>query len=113
MSRKKKAKHRHQSGYNRHHLIWPRAEHNKGCSLLLRRAFVYELPIEVHNQLHATAQPVPPLNADEARQLWQEFREVDHEMNLFEALDWLRLHAPTSEFAIAIMAQQGFLQNNL
>ena len=113
MSRRKKKKHRAQSGWDKHHILHYRRNWDRGCKLLLRRAFIYEIPIEVHQRLHATVGPVPPLDEFEARQLWQEFREVDHEMNLFEALDWLRLHAPTSEFAIAIMAQQGFLQNNL
>jgi hypothetical protein len=34
-------------------------------------------------------------------------------MDIFEALDWLQQHAPNAEFAIAIMAQAGFLQNNM
>ena len=48
-----------------------------------------------------------------AELLWVEFKAVDHEMGLFEALEWLQLHAPNSEFAMAMMAQSGFLQNHL
>lgn len=112
MSRKK-AKHRPSHGYDRHHLLWTRATYNKGFKLLLRRAFVYELPMDVHQRLHAAVNPIPPLDEDDAKRLWGMFKEVDHEMELFEALEWLRTNAPTSEFAIAIMAQQGFLHNYL
>ena len=114
MSRRKKKTHRRTpSGWDSHHILHYRRLWDKGFKQLLRRSFVYRIPIEVHKELHAAVGPVPPLSEDEARWLWIEFKAVDHEMGLFEALEWLQLHAPNSEFAMAMMAQSGFLQNHL
>lgn len=111
--KKKRSRKRHLGGYDRHHILHYRRYWGKGYKQLLRKEFVYSLPIPVHQELHATVGPVPPLDEDEARWLWIQFKAVDHEMSLFEALEWLQLYAPNSEFAIAIMAQAGFLHNHL
>lgn len=111
--KKKKARRRAPSGYDSHHLLWTRRTWDRGFKLLLRRSFIYEIPIVVHQELHSVIEPIPPLSEDEARGLWIEFKAVGHEMSLFEALEWLQLHAPNSEFAMAMMAQAGFLHNHL
>lgn len=115
MSKKNQRKQRRsrRSGYNTHHILHYRRWWDKGFKQQLRRAFIYELPVDVHEKLHGAVGPVPPLDEDDARWLWGEFKRVDHEMELFEALAWLQMHAPTSDFAIAIMAQYGFLSNHL
>lgn len=114
MSRaKKKRKRRTPSGHDSHHLLFVRRAWDRGYKLLLRRSFIYEIPIAVHQALHAAIEPMPPLTEDEARELWAEFKLVDYDMDIFEALDWLQQHAPNAEFAMAIMAQAGFLQNNM
>lgn len=112
MSRKKRKKHR-AHGRDKHHLLFYRAEWNKGYALLLRRVFVYEIPIPVHQDLHTVAGNVPVLNDADARWLWQEYKKLDHELDLFEALEWLQLNAPNLEFAAAIAVQREFLQQNL
>ena len=112
MSRRKH-KTRPSHGHDSHHLLWTRKTWDKGFKLLLRRAFVYDLPLDIHQQLHASVKPIPPLEEEEARWLWEQYKLVDRELDLFEALEWLRSHAPNSQFAIAIMAEQGFLQNYL
>ena len=114
MSRKKqRAKHRPQFGHDSHHLLFCRRLWDVGYKQMLRRAFIYELPLEVHQALHQAVRPVPPLDEEDAKWLWHQYVAEHRNMELFEALDWLRLHAPNSEFAIAIIEQQGFLQNNL
>ena len=110
---KRRPKNKPSHGHDRHHILWPRTRFNKGFNQLLRRYFVYELPMNVHQQLHATVRPVPVLDEEDARRMWEELKEIDHDMELMEALVWLRNHAPDSEFAIAMIEQQGFLQNNL
>lgn len=75
---------------------------------------MYELPVDVHEKLHGVVGPVPPLDEDDAKWLWGLYnQEGSPEMSLFEALDWLMINAPNSEFAIAIMSQYGFLRNHL
>lgn len=74
---------------------------------------MYDLPNNVHQDLHNAVGPVPPLDEDEAKWLWEQYKLVEHEMELFEALAWLQMHAPNAEFAMAIMAQYGYLKNHL
>ena len=113
MSRKKQRKAK-SSGCNSHHILHYRRWWDKGYKQKLRRVFVYELPVDVHEKLHGVVGPVPPLDEDDAKWLWCLYnQEGSPEMSLFEALDWLLAHAPNSEFAIAIMAQYGFLRNHL
>lgn len=113
MSKKTRRKHRHSHDTNIHHLLWPRLSHNQGCSQLLRREFAFEIPVDAHRELHMKTRPVPTLDHADATWLWEEFKEVDHEMSLFEALNWLILHSPNDEFELAIIEQQGFLQDKL
>lgn len=114
MSRKKKKlRRRTPSGYDSHHLLWTRRTWDRGYKLLLRRAFIYEIPIVVHQELHASIEPMPPLDETEAKMLWDLYKQTDQDMSLFQALAWLQLHAPNAEFAMAIMAQYGFLSNRL
>ena len=111
MSRKKRKVHRSNSGYDSHHILFYRKEWSKGCKMLLRRSFVYRIPIGVHQQLHATVAQVPPLSEEEAKDLWQRYQELGHGLDLYEAYEWLMLNAPNSDFSTAIMAQYGFLRN--
>lgn len=113
MSKKRKRKRSAPYGHDKHHLLFYRSEWSKGYNLLLRRAFIYEIPITVHQALHSSVGKVPPLDEQEGKMLWEQYKLLDHELDLFEALRWLQLNAPTSEFAIAIMAQRGFLTNKM
>lgn len=114
MSRKKKkVRRRTPSGWDSHHLLWTRRTWDRGYKLLLRRSFIYEIPIVVHQELHANVEPMPPLDETEAKMLWDLYKQTDQDMSLFQALAWLQLHAPNAEFAMAIMAQYGFLSNHL
>lgn len=94
-----------------HHILFCRKTYNKGCAHLLRKAFAYELPINIHQDLHATVGPVPPLDEDDARELWIKYKRLDEDLTLEEAYKWLIINSPSAEFAIAIIAQYGFLQN--
>ena len=67
----------------------------------------------VHQELHSVIEPIPPLSEEEARWLYSLYLQEKRSMELFEALEWLQLHAPNAEFAMAIMAQAGFLHNHL
>ena len=114
MSRKKKkARRRTPSGCDSHHLLWTRRTWDRGYKLLLRRSFIYEIPIVVHQELHANVEPMPLLDEAEAKMLWELYKQTDQDMDIFQALTWLQLHAPNAEFAMAIMAQYGFLSNHL
>lgn len=113
MSRKKQRKARRiPSGYDRHHILFYRKEWDKGYKAKLRKCFVYEIPVAVHQELHQVVDAVPALDEYDARELWIRF-QCEGEMSLFEALAWLMRNSPGAEFSIAIMAQYGFLRNKL
>lgn len=102
-----------QKGYDRHHILFYRKEWSSGYCAKLRRCFVYEIPVEVHQELHRVVDAVPALSESEAKELWIQFQSESGEMPLFEALRWLMMNSPSAGFSIAIMAQTGFLQNKL
>ena len=97
--------------YSAHHLLFYRKRFNKGYAHRLRKAFVYEIPDKMHIALHQIVGPVPAISEDEARRIFVEYKRLDHELDIYEALNWLILNAPTAEFAMAIMAQLGFIRN--
>lgn len=109
MSRRKQ---KIQKGYDRHHILFYRKEWDSGYRAKLRRCFVYEIPVEVHQELHRVVSAVPALSEPDAKELWILFQR-ESEMSLFEALRWLMLNSPDAGFSIAIMAQFGFLQNKI
>lgn len=114
MSRKRKSKHGStRYGYDKHHLLFYRSEWNKGCRMLLRRAFVYEIPVVVHRELHRVVKPVPPLMEWEARKLWHDLKDFGYEMNIFEAYRWLIEFSPNDEFRNAITEQFEFIKEHL
>lgn len=114
MSRKEKKRKRARGhGNDSHHLLWTRHNWERNCRLLLRRSFVYEIPIPTHRQLHKEVEPIPPLSDMEARELWIRLKAVNHNIGIFEALEWLIANAPNDDFAEAMLAQQQFLLNNL
>lgn len=110
MSRKKKRKRPQRNGCDKHHILFYRSEWNKGCLMLLRRAFVYEIPMEIHRELHANVEPVPPLSAAEAEILWHQFKLIDHSMDIGEAYWWLMDNSPNPEFKAAISEQYEFMR---
>lgn len=97
--------------YSAHHVLFYRRRFNKGYAHRLRKVFVYEIPDDMHTALHQVVGPVPEISEDEARSLYVEYRRLDQELTLKEALNWLILHAPSAEFAIAMMTQLGFIIN--
>lgn len=114
MSKRRKNKARRvPSGYDRHHILFHRKEWDSGYKLKLRRCFVYEIPITVHQELHQILKAVPALDEEDAKELWVQFQSLDYELSIWEAYEWLMLHSPSAEFSISIMAQYGFLRNKI
>ena len=114
MSRRKQRQARKVAkGYDRHHILFYRKEWDSGYRAKLRKCFVYEIPIEVHQELHQIIDAVPVLDESEAKELWIRFQSEGEDLSLFEALRWLMLNSPNAGFSIAIMAQFGFLRNKL
>lgn len=94
---------------SRHHILFTRKSYNKGFAHKLRKQFVFELPDDIHSSLHASVPPVPRISEPEALILWSEYKRESHEDNIYDALEWLIFHAPTTAFQDAIKAQYDFL----
>ena len=97
--------------YSAPHLLFYRKRFNKGYAHRLRKAFVYEIPDDMHTALHKIVGPAPEISEDEAMRMNVEYKRLDQDLDIYEALNWLILNAPTAEFAMAIMAQLGFIRN--
>lgn len=97
--------------YDSHHLLWTRRTWNKGYAHGLRKLFVYQVPVPMHQKLHEVVSPIPVLSESEAKALFIEYHKLGQRLELEEALKWLVANAPNPDFAIAMMAQLGFVQN--
>ena len=114
MSKMRKKRNRSiQAGCDRHHVLFYRKEWDKGYRQKLRRCFVYEMPVGVHQKLHKEIGAVPALSEAEARELWVQFQSYDSEMSLWEALEWLISYSPSAEFSDSIKKQYAFLRCEL
>lgn len=94
---------------SKHHLLWTRHAWNKGYAHKLRRILVYEIPDEVHQELHKAVAPVPQITEWQARSLYAEYCKLDH-TDLYSSLEWLIENAPTDGFQLAMMNQYLFLR---
>ena len=92
-----------------HHILFTRRNWNKGFAHKLRKFFIYELPDDIHSALHASVPPVPRISEPEALILWTEAKKEGRIDNIYGALEWLIIHAPTTEFRNAIKEQYDFL----
>lgn len=96
---------------SKHHLLWSRKNWNKGYAHKLRRIFAYNIPDELHRNLHKAIAPIPTITEQEARKLYTDYRKLP-DLGLFDALEWLIDNAPSSDFALAIMGQYLYLRCN-
>lgn len=78
---------------NRHHLIFQRCHYAKGYAKALRQAFVYDLDVEIHEELHARVLhdvPRPPDADIKAMYLeYEKHREVFQRASIIDACEWL------------------------
>ena len=81
---------------SKHHLLFTRHDWNKGYAHKLRRLRVYEIPDEVHQELHKAVPPVPQITEWQARSLYAEYRKLDH-TDLYSSLEWLIVSLCTPE----------------
>lgn len=94
---------------SKHHLIFTRHDWNKGYAHKLRKALVYNIPDDVHRNLHKAVAPIPLVTEQEARELFVDYRKHP-DMGMFDALEWLIENAPASDFALAVMGQYLYLR---
>lgn len=97
---------------SKHHLLWTRHEWNKGYAHKLRKALAYNIPDDVHRELHRAVAPIPPLTEPQARELFVKYKKQP-DMGVIDAAEWLLENSPNSDFSTAMAAQVLFLKCHL
>lgn len=119
MSKRKRIKKvkKRQYGSNKHHLIFQHRHYSRGYAKLLREAFVYEIPIDVHNELHnVILHDIPRPSDTEIREMYQTY--ISHK-ELFEASDvltvceWLATACRDPAWQACMMRQYKFLKSKM
>lgn len=100
---------KHQVGHDSHHILFYRAEWDKGYKALLRRAFVYYIPQDLHQKLHATVEKVSPITEAEAKYMWDKYQELKRPLDVLGAYSWLIANGPNVFFKEAILSQYRLL----
>lgn len=112
LRKKQRAKHT-----NRHHLIFQKSSFSDGYGFLLRNAFIYELDIDIHNELHKIViHDIPRPPEKQLKRAWEEYRlnrwTIDR-FDILQACEWL-LYACDDHAWRACMARQlAYLQEKL
>lgn len=95
-----------------HHVLFTKKCWSKGYAHKLRRMLAYNIPNDVHRNLHKAVPPVPPITEEQARELYVGYKKVSP-LDIFDATEWLIENSPSEEFAIAMMGQSLYLRTFL
>ena len=102
---------------NRHHLIFQRTHYRDGYAKLLREAFVYELDIDLHNELHNyVLHDVPRPSNAEIKAAWLKYqaeRDIIAKYDIIDACKWLMLSCYDPAWRACMQRQLIFLRSNL
>lgn len=78
---------------NKHHLIFQRCHFNNGYGFLLRQAFVYELDIDIHNELHKhILHDIPKPPEWQLKRAWEAYQAdkwLIDQYDIVQACEWL------------------------
>lgn len=97
--------------YDSHHLLWTRKNWNKGYAHRLRKLFVYELPMPLHQELHQKVEPIPvPFDCEE---LFIKYSKLGYKMDIPQAIEWLIRNSKDEAFRRAMKFQLDFLEESL
>lgn len=100
---------------NKHHLIFQRCHFSSGYGLLLRQAFIYELDIDIHNELHRhILHDVPKPSEDELRHAWEVYQEHKWEIDrydIIEACEWLMFCCADPAWRACMKRQHDYLKS--
>lgn len=88
LRKKQRAKHT-----NQHHLIYQRKHFGDGYGFLLRRVFVYELDVDIHNYLHQhILHDVPRPSEEQLKRAWEIYQAnkwLIDQYDIIQACEWL------------------------
>lgn len=102
---------------NKHHLIWQRRNWQNSYGFLLRQAFVYELDVDIHNELHRNILhdiPRPPeAQLKRAWEVYQANKWLIEQYDIIQACEWLMWACEDKAWRACMERQLIFLKSNL
>ena len=117
MSKKRLKARKRPCGRNRHHLIYQRRHYDRGYAKMLREAFVYELEVNIHNELHNDIlHDVPRPSNAEIKAAWDTFqrdRDTIASYDIVKACEWLMLACADPAWRACMARQLDFLRSRL
>ena len=113
----KRKKRRKRATTNRHHLIFQRKHYLDGYARLLREAFIYELDINLHNELHnAILHDVPRPSDAQIKAMYDKYiaeRYIIALYDITDACEWLMRSCDDPAWQACMQRQLIFLKSNL
>ena len=116
-SRKRRRAPRIPTGRNKHHLLFQGRHWNTGMAKELRNFFIYEIPINIHNELHNEVLhdiPKPPPEA--MKPLYLAFlaqRQEISQLDIVGASEWLSRACTDDVFCATMKRQAEFFRARL
>lgn len=102
---------------NKHHLIFQRCHFNSGYGLLLRQIFVYELDVEIHNELHRNVlHDVPRPSERQLKHAWEVYQAnkwLIDQYDIIQACEWLIYACDDRAWRACMQRQLIFLKTYL
>lgn len=105
------------TGSNRHHLIFQRKHYKRGYAKALRQAFVYDLDINIHNELHnVVLHDVPRPSDEDIRNMYFAYlrhKDVAQRVDILTACEWLATACRDPAWRACMFRQYYFLKSKL
>jgi hypothetical protein len=102
---------------NKHHLLFQRKHWGDGYALLLRQAFVRDLDIDVHNDLHRDILHDMPRPAEcqlkRAYERYMASKYAIDSMDILDACEWLITACDDSAYRECMKRQYWYLKSRL
>ncbi len=102
---------------NHHHLLYPRRGWCDGYAYLVRHAFIREVPVDIHNELHRDIVKEIPVPSESVMKVaWEEYQKNKFEIDRYgicRALAWLYVHVNDVKFRKEIQKQIDFFTERL
>lgn len=117
MGKKKVKARKRPHGVNRHHLIYQRRHYGRGYAKMLREAFVYDLDIDIHNELHNDVlHDVPRPSDAELKEMWFTYlrhKKLIESSDILTVCEWLMTACRDPAWQACMRRQYEFLRSRL
>lgn len=94
---------------NIHHLLFQRKHWSSRYAIEVRRHFTYEIPIDIHNELHRELHDIPLPPEKELAAMFP----LPYCPDIIEACEWLIAHSDDGAFKACMRKQRDFLKERL